>query len=134
MKSMRPSQWPVKVARLFLIAILIERLWPYFYLATVSNSLQGYLALIDRQGAHFAVVTMIVLLVILRWSKTVVATVSAMFAIAGLHDAVFYGVDLSNGYARSELFWGTCFAIAAFLLSIAIFGERRANATAQENN
>ncbi|WP_299418745.1 hypothetical protein [uncultured Shimia sp.] len=133
MKSVQTSQILVVVARLFLIAILLERLWPYFYLATVSNSLEGYLALVDRQGAHFAVLTMIVLLVILRWSKTIVATVSAMFAIAGLHDAIVYGIDLSKSYQLNDLFWGTCFAVAAVLLSIAIYLEKRTNASAQEN-
>jgi hypothetical protein len=108
-----------KFARILLwiaILALIIALIPYGYrMIRAVILLWGAPELIFYEFEHsgFPALTVIVMLIILRISKTVVATLCTMFAIVGFHSILLY--DWPD-YIGEDLQWAGPFAIAAIAL------------------
>ncbi|TQV68435.1 hypothetical protein [Aliiroseovarius halocynthiae] len=84
-----------------------------------------YVELVGYIGSPLSVLTVIGMLVAFRWSKTIVATMSAMFGVAVGADMARYGVDFSKSYMFQDLFLTASFSLAAILLVLALLVERK---------
>ena len=113
------------IAALPLIAVLATEVWPFIRAFGVTKDWPQYVKMVGHIGSPLSVVTMAGMLVVLRWSKTIVATMSAMIGVAVGVDMARYGVDFSKPYAIQDLFWTASFGLAAILLILALLVERR---------
>lgn len=121
---MLPKHFTIAAA-LPLLAVLGSELSPFIRAIGVSKNLTQYMDLVGYVGSPVSVVTVVGMLIAIRWAKTVVATMSAMFSVAVGVDMVRYGVDFSKSYATEDIFLTACFGLSAALLIVAVLAERR---------
>ena len=119
-KSSRAVWYLIKLTQLCLVIILIE---PFMHLARISPALLSAPDLFIYEFRYSGVSTLILLamLMILQYSKTVVATMCCLFAAAGVTDPIFY--DWAD-YMLEDLKWAIPFGVAGVALVAAIYLER----------
>ena len=114
-----------RLAYLALFLILVIELIPVWMAVRHSHTWDGFTFMLTSGSSLLSIVTVVGMTIALRWSKTVVATMAAMFALAGLVDFFRYGIEISDIYVESELVWGILFFVVFLCAIISIWSARR---------
>ena len=121
----RAENYLNQVAIGFLLILLGIQFLPFAKMAMVSSSFKSYLAAVGYIGSPEAIAILMGMLIAMRWSKTVVATIAAMFSIGLTIDFFRYGIDWSKEYQREEAITAACFSVVFLALVGSIYLNRK---------
>ena len=121
----RAENYLIKVAISFLLILLGIQLLPFAKMALVSSSFKSYLEVVGYIGSPGDIAILLGMLIAMRWSKTVVATIAAMFAIGLSIDFFRFSLDWSKEYQREEAINAVCFTFVFLALVGSIYLSRK---------